>query len=418
MSSGLKIAYLVSRFPHPYQTFIRREINGLAELGAEIAVFPIVDTDRKKQRGIDSASGNSVSVIYTTFFSWECLRSGWFFFRTRTRTMLSLLGSVIGGNWKDPVNLAKSLAIFPRSLRIARLVEKGGYEHIHAHWATHPTTAALIVSELTEIPFSFAFHAYGIFGSRIMLPEKISKAAFIVNDCRYTLDYVNSLYPAESQGKLHLIYNGVDPMEFYRMKPPLEAPVPLIIAVGRLVPTKGFSYLLKACRILKRKGREFKCVIIGNGPQRKELRRMIERDLLGDRVEMAGEASPDEMADYLARADIFVMPCYHPSRGTHDAIPTVLIEAEAAGLPIVASNVFGIPEIVKDEETGLLVPERDQVSLGEALERMMDNPSWARKLAERGRRQVEEKINIRSCCRSRLSLFRRAVSDAGRSNGI
>lgn len=131
---------------------------------------------------------------------------------------------------------------------------------------------------------------------------------------------------------------------------------------------------------------------------------------------MPGEASPDEMAGYLARADIFVMPCYQPSRGTHDAIPTVLIEAKAAGIPIIASDVFGIPEIVENEETGLLIPERDPDTLAEALERMMDDTSWARKLAERGRAEMGDKMDIRTCCRSRLSLFRQARSDAGRSD--
>ena len=410
MKRPLKIAYLVSRFPHLYQAFIRREINELTRQGVNITVFPVVDSRRRGEAGVDPDYSVSAPVIYSPFISWRCARTGWFFLRKRPRTCSSLLLTVLKRTWKNPVDLAKSLMIFPRSLSIAAEVKRGRFDHIHAHWATHPTTAALIVSELTGIPFSFAFHACGIFGTRIMLAEKIRKAAFVVNDCRYTLEYVRALYPDESGEKLHLIYNGVDLKEFYRVNPPLADPVPTIIAVGRLVPTKGFTYLLEACRLLKASGRKFKCLIIGSGPQGKQLGRIIARDRLKDTVELVGEASPKKLVEYLARADIFVMPCYLPSRGTHDAIPTVLIEAQAAGVPIVASAVFGIPEIVKNEETGLLVPERDPLALQKALELFMDNPSRARKLADRARAEVEEKINIRTCCELRLSLFRDAVS--------
>jgi glycosyltransferase involved in cell wall biosynthesis len=407
----LKIAYFVSRFPHLYQTFIRREIDEVARQGAAITVFPIVGARAKRREPqADPGCAAAVAIAPMPLLAWSHVRAAGYFGRTQPRRCAALAGRIASATWRRPADLVKSLAIFPKSLALARRIQREGFDHIHAHWSTHPTTAAMIVSALTGVPFSFAFHAYDLFATRILIEQKIARARFVVLNCRYTLDELVRHYPRVERSKLHLIYNGLDLDAARATRAREPARPPLLLAIGQLIPTKGFGDLLEAWRLLAAEQLAFEGWIIGSGPEEKALYKQAAAAGLTGRVHFCGEQSPEQVSAALARATLLAMPCTTPRSGTHDALPNVVIEAQAAGVPVVATNVFGIPEIVSHEETGLLVPEHDPRALKNAFQRLLSNPGEAGQFAAAAQQRLTERFNLRTNAARLLALFAAASS--------
>jgi len=230
----VKLAYLVSRFPQQYQTFVRREINELVRLGHEVTIFPIASAPSPLRRQPDREDGVDASVVYTPFVRVSAI------VRALTRspaTCFRLAGALVADTWYRPAVMVKSLLAFTRSLGIAHIIASGGYEHIHAHWASYPATAALAVSSLTGIPFSFAFHAYDLFHTRILLRRKANAASFVVLNSTCSVDYLQGLLPDVDRKKLILLYNGLE-LERFKAQMANRSPdtqCPLVLGVGRLV---------------------------------------------------------------------------------------------------------------------------------------------------------------------------------------
>jgi len=408
--TDVKLAYFVSRFPHLYQTFVRREINELVRQGSKIDVFPVTGPRRGGARDdVNARSDAAVAIMPASlreFSTWvRALRA----IRRHFGPCIDLVWQLLLATHGHPANLAKSLMAFVKGLAWSDAIEKRGTTHLHAHWSTYPATAAMVVSRLTGTPFSFAFHAYDIFATRIMIPEKIERAAFVVVNCRYTLDYILQQIPGTDPGKLVLVYNSLDLAKYENPTHTPDPTRPLILAIGQLVPTKGFMDLVDACSLLAAEGREFRLLFAGSGPIQNTLASKARESGISDRVELAGEKTEEQVRNLLAQATMLVMPCITPKKGTHDALPNVIIEALASGVPVVATNVFGIPEVVEHEKTGLLVPERDPASLRDAMVRLLSDPALADRLASEGKRRAAEWFDARKNGQQLLGLFQRGT---------
>lgn len=405
--TDMKLAYFVSRFPHLYQTFVRREIDELVRQGAEIDVFPVAGRRRGGRNDkIDAQLDASVRIVHTSL----CNLSTWLAasraFGRNFKKCTSLSRQLVIATRGRPADLVKSLAAFVKGLVWSVTVAQRGYTHIHAHWSTYPATAALTASELTGTPFSFAFHAYDIFATRIMISEKIERAAFAVVNCRYTLDYILRNVPNVDPDKLVLVYNGLDLPKYEGLPRNPDALQPVILAVGQLVPTKGFACLVDACALLGAGRRDFRLIFAGSGPMKDSLAKRARKSGISDLVEFAGEKTEAQIRHLLASAAMLVMPCVSPGKGTHDALPNVVVEALASGVPVVATDVFGIPEVVKHGETGLLVPERDAVALKAAIARILTEPELATRFATQGRRRAAALFDAKRNGKKLLELFR------------
>jgi glycosyltransferase involved in cell wall biosynthesis len=172
-----------------------------------------------------------------------------------------------------------------------------------------------------------------------------------------------------------------------------------------LIEKKGFGDLISACAQLREHGRTFRCSIAGEGPLEESLRAQISEAGLNEWVELAGPQTQAEIATRLAHTNIFVLPCVRDTEGGMDNLPTVIMEAMAAGSPVISTRLGGIPEMVEDGETGELVPERDPTSLALALERLLDDPERARRFGDRGRQMAREKFSIEESVRQLRELF-------------
>jgi len=387
VATAMRIAYIMSQFPELHETFILREIVELRRRGMDLRLFSL----RACRDAIVHAEARALmaETTYAAFFwSRRVLAAQIRSLRRGPGRYVQTLAFLLARCWRSPKVLAKSLIVFPKTVYFGQVMQAAGVTHIHAHWASIPTTAALIISRLTEIPFSFSAHAYDIFLDRTLLKEKLRAARFAVTCSGFARHYLREHFDGLADRKVSVNYHG---LELGRYTPPPVRPrgTSLVLSVGRLTEQKGYEYLIGACRRLRQEGREFRCWIVGAGPLRAALEAQVRRAGLQEVVSFLGPKTHDEVLALYRAATLFVLPCVVCRNGDRDGIPNVLIEAMAMELPVVSTPVSGIPELVVPRETGLLVPERDVTALAMAMGGLLDLPGLRRELGRRARERVQ-----------------------------
>jgi glycosyltransferase involved in cell wall biosynthesis len=303
--------------------------------------------------------------------------------------------AIIPGFWKalDAVQAADTADI-QQAVQLAIHVRETGITHLHAHFATIATRIAQLAAHFAGISYSFTGHAKDIFHENVdadLLRDKMVKASAVVTVSDFNLDWLQTHHGVAAR-RVTRIYNGLQLSDF-----PYEAPTNRprkIVAVGRLVEKKGFDVLIEACAILKARGMHFDCKIIGEGPQGEQLRAMIDHLALGEHVRLLGALPRHQVIAAFREAAVSVMPCVIAEDGDRDGLPTVLIEAMALGTPCVGTDVTGIPEIIRDGETGICVRQRDPQAMADALERLLSDPALRTQMAERGRALIEAEFDV------------------------
>ena len=183
-----------------------------------------------------------------------------------------------------------------------------------------------------------------------------------------------------------------------------------MLAVGRLIEKKGFADLVRACSLLHGDGFSFRCRIVGKGELEAELRALIAELGLEEQVELAGPIPREQLLDVYPRASVVVAPCVIGADGNRDGLPTVLVEAMALGVPVVATDVTGIPELVENGRTGLLVPQHHPEALAAAIRRVLAEPAWAESLVRAGRARVEREFDLEANVARLRALLEEASS--------
>jgi colanic acid/amylovoran biosynthesis glycosyltransferase len=307
--------------------------------------------------------------------------------------------------------LLKSLWLVPQAVYLGVELRRRGVGRLHAHWASYPATAALVVHWLFDLPFSFTAHAYDIYIVPRLLGAKVREAAAVVTCARVNAAYLEQLAGAGARANVIVNYHGVD-LDRFRpsaRKEPDSSP-PCLVTCGRLEPYKGHHVLLEACASLSRPVR---CVIIGEGPQRARLEEQAARFGLKERVVFTGPLPQAELVRWYARADLFVLASVVLERsGKRDVIPNVLAEAMAMQIPVVASEVSGIGELVADGASGRLVPANDAQALARVIDELLADPDQRRRLARGGHEKVAADFDRRKNILALVDLFG-AVSGTG-----
>jgi colanic acid/amylovoran biosynthesis glycosyltransferase len=290
-------------------------------------------------------------------------------------------------------------------------------ELIHAHFARQATAAARSLAAEFELPFTFTAHGFDIyFQAPADFAERAAAAAALV-----TVSEVNARYIAERFGvpreRISVIPCGVDTTRFHPARPagdpspwPHEAArPPLVLCVARHHPVKNLRLLLEACTVLRDHEVSFRCVMIGDGPERSELEAIREHHGLRELVEMAGAADHDLVLAWLQRASVAVLS------SQSEGMPVSLMEAGACELPVVATRVGGIPELVEDGVTGLLTPPGDAPALARALERLLANPQLRIEMGQAARRRVEAHFSLAMQVDRLLALWSKVLAGRRRS---
>lgn len=327
-----------------------------------------------------------------------------FIFR-QPRRYFRVLYEVLAGSLASPRYFLGALAFFPKAAFFSRDMQKHRIDHIHAHFANHPATAAYIISRLTGIPFSFTARGSDIHKDQTMLRLKLEQAAFAIAVSAYNKSVMIQACGESLQNKIHVIHGGVDISRFTPGHSDEPAGILKIICVARFEPVKGHMTLLQACRQLRERGVDFECRLIGEGPLRSAVEEEIRRLQLDEDITLMGACPQEQVVATLAQTDVAVLATVPTARGECEGIPNVLKEAMAAGLPVVASDVGGIPELVENGKTGLLVPPGDIAALSDALARLAVDRQLREGLGYNGRQKVTASFNLQSSIQQRASLF-------------
>lgn len=405
----LRIAYILHWFPEPSETFIFNEVVNLHDRGFVHKVFTLYG-ELKHGLSISMSSAPVpterlgipfMRLIPGTFRYWR---------RSKPDMLLRLLRSVPVRRWSDAEMAGENLWAFLCGLHLARRCIEECIDHIHAPWASGPATAAWVASQLSSIPFSFAAHATDIYPPDGALEEKIAAASFVRTENQANVHHLRDFAGSVSdREKIKLVYSGhplrAKELAVVRMVPPYR-----LLAVGRFVRKKGFDDLLKACSILRNQGIDFRLVLAGAGTQEQRLKCMA-RDLgLVDRVTFPGFVLYDRVPELLARSDVFLMPSVVDSSGDRDGLPNVIVEALLQRVPVVATDVCGIGEVIQDGVTGILVPQKDPEALAGAVAELVQNRERALAIAQAGRDLVLDRFDADRCFDAILGLLLGAVT--------
>ncbi len=392
------VAYVMKRYPRLTETFILNEIRAMERLGAKLHIFSLLPPEPPPHHPM-------VAEVAAPLHS--APPSGWAKFAMLARTHAAALAAaplryagavghavVFSALSPTPLSVWKQ---FGRAGFVATTCRRNGIRHIHAHFANAPAAVAWFASRMSGIPYSFTAHAKDLY----LTPKKVIRrragaATFVATCTGYNAQYLRELVPPEQADKINLVYHGIDLGLFSARPAPAAAKsqVPLILSVGRLVPKKGHDDLITALALLRARGFAFRCRLVGAGPLQEELQGLIARHGLADAVTLEGPMTHARLIDLYRQADLFALAPRIADDGDRDGIPNVIAEAMAIGVPVVSTDISGIPELVRTEQTGLVVPPRDPQALADALARLLADPAFAATLAQRARDLLEREFDL------------------------
>ena len=364
---ALNVLFLVNRLYEWSQNFITRELTELDALGVKMTIAARSVTQRSDLSPAEQQLLRHFHPIPENPFLPRYWATHLRIVFGRPRTWLSAWNTLFSLKHK-PAKFPRGLVCLFRAATLAAYAEKQRINLIHAHFLTAAGETALYLSKLTGIPFGATAYAMDIYVDNSGLAGKIKHAAYVNGTTRYNERTLARLIPDHPERIVTRYYGIYTSPE---LVPPLPHDTFNFLAVGRLVPKKGFHDLLLACEILQRKGYVFHCEIIGSGPLEKTLREQIQELGLEDSVTLTGFVAPNDLPDRYRGGDVLVAPCIVADNGDVDGLPNVCLEAMNYGLPVISTTISGIPEAVEQDVNGWLVPPENPEKLAEAMEASM-----------------------------------------------
>jgi glycosyltransferase involved in cell wall biosynthesis len=407
VNAPVRVGYVLKRYPRYSETFVVNEILALERVGVAISIFSL----RAPEDGHfqDAISRVRAPVAYH-------VAAG-----LRGDDLWGAIGDASAwiDDIEDRLRAARRMDVrhVYQALRIARDVRRLDITHLHSHFATEATDVARLAAWFAGVPYSFTAHAKDIFHDSVDLEALVAKmrgAARIVTVSDYNARFLCSL-PGAPTRRVVRVYNGLPLEEFPFSEPSLRSR--RIVSVGRLVEKKGFSVLLEACAQLRAAGVDHHCEIIGGGELDSSLRAQLRALGLEGTVELVGPLPRRAVIERVQNASLLAAPCVTGTDGNRDGLPTVVLEAMALGTPCVATDVTGLPEIVQDGQTGLLVPEGRAEPLAHALACLLDDRALRIRLAHAARKQVETSFDIQRNVEDLCPLFGLELEDPPRAAG-
>lgn len=399
---GARAAFLVKGFPRLSETFVLHELLELRRQGLDLRLFSVLLPEDKLVH--PAAVPLCDEVTYLRSASWGL----------RARA----IGSAV---LRHPLGLARGLVWLARqhsmpavrrlvdALVLAHACERDGITHVHAHFATVPTTTAYLAKKVAGLTYSFSAHAKDVYTTDpAALRLRVANARAVVTCTAANRDYFEDVVGVPS-GAVRVMRHGVPTEAFLQAE---RSPVAgRIVTVGRLVPKKGYDVVARAIATLIERGHDVSWQVLGGGPGRAELAELVVSLGLLDRVTMLGSTTSERVVQELARAEVFTMAPRVLEDGDRDGIPNVVLEAMLVGVPVVTTAVSGLPEVVSDGQTGTLVPPDDPVALADALERALTGRD-AEEMAARAREWAQRHCDLTAAVTPLAELLRQVAGGA------
>ena len=381
--SPIAVGYVLKRYPRFSETFVVNEILALEKAGVQVDIFALGPVSETHFQEAISRVRAPVHRIRHQFHDTELY---WQLLVQARKTLPEFRRLAHLADEHDWVTVGQAVLL-------AMQAQSKGIRHLHAHFGTQAATIARLAARFAAVTYSITAHAkdiYHEYSEPVNLARKIADAAFTITVSDYNLAHLRAQYPSEAP--IYRIYNGLD-LEQFPYHAPENRP-PHLLAVGRLVEKKGFPDLIDAIATLRERGIHCTCDIIGDGNQRETLAAHIARLQLADRVRLLGNRSQAEVKNHIRQAAMLIAPSIISADGDRDGLPTILVEAMALGTPCISTNIVGIPELVRDGDTGLLAPPNDPPALADTIARLLNDPALAACLAENARALIARDYNI------------------------
>ncbi|WP_035985010.1 glycosyltransferase family 4 protein [Leptolyngbya sp. KIOST-1] len=395
----MRVAYILKRYPRFSETFVVSEILAHEAAGLDIAIYAL-------RPPLDSHFQDIIARVKApvTYLTTKDLRGSKFW------QLLQEAAAVLPGFWaKLPQAQGEDSQDLCQAIALSMSAQSQGITHFHAHFGTSATSVARLASLFSGIPYSFTAHAKDIYHQEVQpedMARKLADAKGVVTVSDYNLQFLQAQY-GPAAARVQRVYNGIDLSQF-AYQPPQNRPAK-IVAVGRLVEKKGFGDLIAACELLAQGQVDFHCQIVGHGELAEDLQQQIDAAGLQPWVELVGPRPQTELRAIVQGAAVLAAPCVVGRDGNQDGLPTVLLEAMALGTPCVATDVTGIPEVLRHGETGLQVPQHNPVTLAAALGHLLRDSALRVTLAAAARRQIEANFDIHRNAAQLRQLFQPQV---------
>lgn len=403
-----RVAYLLKTFPRLSETFILNEILGLEQMGVEIQIFSLKMPDAGPVHS--SVAAVKAEIDYVPSLGPQ-------FRLNNLARLLACQFLLLFQETRRYFGAAKfhffkpgksRLKDFLQACYLAWVLRRDRFQHLHVHFANVPATVAEVVHRLIGIPYSLTAHAKDIYLTPpAELARKIQTAVCVLTCTEHNRQYLSQLAPGSTP--VHLAYHGIDVSRFSGQPcdaGALDTRKAHILSVGRFCEKKGFEYLIQSCRLLADRGYLFECKIVGYGELLDKLQSMIADLALGGYVSLSDKMTQDQLATLYPQASMFVLPCLITDNGDRDGIPNVLIEAMASGTPVISTNVSGITELVRHNENGLLVAQRNATALADAMEHLIVRSDTRSRLAQCARETVSSRFTLEASAQRVYDILR------------
>ena len=403
-SQQLAIGYVLSQFPTLSETFIVEELLELKRLGVKFTIFSL-KTPRRVEP-ISSEITELMPLVYYSAFllSSSLLNSNLQFLLRHPADYVRLVWGLFASLVSQPIELVKSFAVIPKTIYFSEIARAHGCARIHAHFCNVPAAAAHLMAQILGVPFSCTAHGSDIYQyPPVDLVQRIQDASPFITISEYNRCYLKKLSPTFIKGtRIKVVHCGINVDKFkYKPRVVFSERIIQILTVARLEHVKGVDVLIDACLILRNALLDFSCIVVGDGSERAVLNKKICRLGLQHHVHLVGALPHRDVIQHYHLADLFVLP------SRREGIPVSVMEAMATGLPVIATEVTGLPEIVDNGDTGILVPPENASLLADAIFRLAKETDIWERMSLRGRKKIEEEFNIKVSGDRLLTLWNR-----------
>lgn len=389
------IGILLETFPNASEPFILDEILELERQGLNLHIFSLRHPPEQPQQtdmALVQAPVTYVPSLLPTFNRTkekELIAAQVDLFQQDSGTYVQTLKRYLKRDEEDRVNE------FLQGGYLARQMQKLGITHFHVHLSQVSSATAEIAQAFSGLSYSLTVHTKDSYHrDPAVLDHCMAKAEFVFTCSDYNRRHIASI--STSRTPIHVAYHGIDAARFSPVPKPPQPAVPLIVSTGNFCEGTGFFYLIKACHLLKQNGLSFHCLIAGDGPLEDSMRQQIRELGLSQHITLVQNPDQEQLIDYYQQAELFVLPCLSTDDDHRDGIPQVLLKVMAMEIPVISTTILGISELVESYVNGILVPEKDALSLGQAMEMLLRQPNLKTNLGKIGRLMVLDKFGLSS----------------------
>ena len=401
----MNVAYLVNQYPKLSHTFIRREIASLEEAGVNVARFSIrassaadvLEADDQQElrrtRAVLSAGPAGLAAASVAVAA------------SRPVRFAKALRLAIKTGWRSNRGIPRHVMYLAEACVLLQWTRQCRSEHVHAHFGTNSAAVAMLCRELGGPPYSVTVHGSEEFDKprALSLGEKIRNAAFIVTISEFSRSQLYRWCEHAHWARIHIVRCGLDARLLRRRRTPVPA-APRLVCVGRLCEQKGHLLLLEAARRLAADGVRFQLVLVGDGPMRPEIERIIDENGLHNSVTITGQASSERVAQEIDASRAMVLPSFA------EGLPVVIMEAFALGRPVISTFIGGIPELVEPGVCGWLVPAGSVDALASAMREALEAPvEQLQRMGDAGAERVARHHDVRVGASRLAELFASSI---------